>query len=59
LSEAISDALTGRSAIDRAAGIRYARQFTTTRVAEFYLAEYQAMLTPPASALASALEDAG
>jgi glycosyltransferase involved in cell wall biosynthesis len=45
LSEAISGALTGRSPIDRAAGIRYARRFTTTRVAEFYLAEYQAMMT--------------
>jgi hypothetical protein len=46
LSKAISDVLAGRSAIDRAGAIRYARQFTTARVADFYLAEYQAMLTP-------------
>jgi glycosyltransferase involved in cell wall biosynthesis len=57
LSEAISDALAGRSPIDRDAAIRYARQFTTTRVADFYLAEYQAMVTHPARALAPALED--
>jgi glycosyltransferase involved in cell wall biosynthesis len=46
LSEAISDTLAGRSRIDRAGAIRYARQFTTARIADFYLAEYQAMLTP-------------
>ena len=57
LSEAITDALAGHSPIDREGAIRYARQFTTTRVADFYLAEYQAMLTRPAAALAPALED--
>jgi glycosyltransferase involved in cell wall biosynthesis len=57
LSEAISDALAGRSPIDRDGAITYARQFTTARVADFYLAEYQAMLTHPARALAPALED--
>jgi len=44
LSEAISEALAGRSPIDRAGAIRYARRFTTARIADFYLAEYQAML---------------
>jgi len=57
LSQAISDALAERSPIDRAGAIRYARQFTTARVADFYFAEYEAMLTPPARALAPALED--
>jgi glycosyltransferase involved in cell wall biosynthesis len=51
LSKAISDALDGRSPIDRAAAIRYARQFTTARIADFYLAEYEDMLTPNARAL--------
>ena len=46
LSQAICDALAGRSPIDRLGAIRYARQFTTARIADFYLAEYQAMLTP-------------
>jgi glycosyltransferase involved in cell wall biosynthesis len=57
LSEAIVDALAGRSPIDRAGAIRYARQFTTARIADFYLAEYQAMLTAPVRALAPALGD--
>jgi glycosyltransferase involved in cell wall biosynthesis len=57
LSEAISDALAGRSPYDRDAAIRYARQFTTARVADFYLTEYQAMVTHPARALPPALED--
>jgi glycosyltransferase involved in cell wall biosynthesis len=57
LSEAITDALAGRSPIDRTGAIRYARQFTTTRVADFYLAEYQAMVTHPAATLGPALED--
>ena len=56
LSEAISDALAGRSAIDRAGAIRYARRFTAARIADFYLAEYQATLTR-AQALAPALGD--
>lgn len=46
LSEAIFDVLVGRAQIDRAGAIRYARQFATARVADFYLAEYQAMLPP-------------
>jgi glycosyltransferase involved in cell wall biosynthesis len=49
LSEAISDVLAQRAPIDRAGAIRYARRFTTARVADFYLAEYQAMLTRPAA----------
>jgi glycosyltransferase involved in cell wall biosynthesis len=57
LSEAISDVLAGRSPIDRAGAIRYARQFSTARVADFYLEQYQAMLTRPARALAPALGD--
>jgi glycosyltransferase involved in cell wall biosynthesis len=44
LSRAISDALAGRSPIDRAAAIRYARQFTAARVADFYHAEYQEVI---------------
>jgi glycosyltransferase involved in cell wall biosynthesis len=51
LSTAISDTLDGRSPIDRAAAIRYARQFTAARVADFHLAEYEALLTPSARAL--------
>jgi glycosyltransferase involved in cell wall biosynthesis len=46
LAEAISDALAGRAPIDRVGAIKYARQFTTSRIADFYLAEYQVMLTP-------------
>ena len=46
LSEAISEVLARRLPIDRAGAIRYARQFTTARIADFYLAEYQAMLPP-------------
>lgn len=57
LSQAITDALAGHSPIDRAGAINYARQFTPARVADFYLAEYQAMLTPAAAALGAALED--
>jgi glycosyltransferase involved in cell wall biosynthesis len=57
LSDAISDALARRSPIDRAGGIRYARQFTTARIADFYLAEYQAMLTDGVRALAPAHGD--
>ncbi|MCW2905199.1 MAG: hypothetical protein JWO67_7464 [Streptosporangiaceae bacterium] len=57
LSGAISDALAGRSPIDRTGAIRYARQFTAARVADRYFAEYQALLTTPAHALAPALED--
>jgi glycosyltransferase involved in cell wall biosynthesis len=45
LSEAIADAIAGRSPIDRAGAIRYARRFSPARVADFHLAEYQAMLT--------------
>ena len=44
LSRAITDTLAGRSTIDRAGAMRYARQFSSARVADFYLAEYQAML---------------
>jgi glycosyltransferase involved in cell wall biosynthesis len=54
LSTAISDTLDGRSPIDRAAAIRYARQFTAARVADFYLAEYEALLTSSARALSPA-----
>jgi glycosyltransferase involved in cell wall biosynthesis len=57
LSEAISDALAGRASIDRAGAIRYARQFTVARVADFYLAEYQAMMTAAARPVAGALAD--
>jgi glycosyltransferase involved in cell wall biosynthesis len=46
LSQAISETLAGRSPTDRAGAIKYARQFTTARVAAFYLAEYRAMVTP-------------
>jgi len=56
LSEAIADVLARRSPIDRQGAIRYARQFTTARVADFYLAEYQAVLTR-AEALAPELGD--
>lgn len=45
LSRAISDALAGRSPIDRAGAIRYARQFTAARTADLYYAEYQALIT--------------
>jgi glycosyltransferase involved in cell wall biosynthesis len=44
LSEAISDVLAGHSAIDRTGGMRYARQFSAARVADFYLAEYQSLM---------------
>jgi glycosyltransferase involved in cell wall biosynthesis len=44
LSHAISDALAGRSPIDRAGAIRYARQFTAARIADFYYGEYEALL---------------
>jgi glycosyltransferase involved in cell wall biosynthesis len=47
LSAAIADILAGRYWPDRAGAIRYARQFTTTRIADFYLADYQAILTDP------------
>lgn len=52
LSDALCDALDGRLRIDRALAIRYARQFTASRVADFYVADYQAVLsershTPP------------
>lgn len=47
LSHAIADILSGRRTTDRAAAHAYARQFTPARVADFYLAEYQALLTPP------------
>jgi glycosyltransferase involved in cell wall biosynthesis len=57
LSQAISETLAGRSPIDRTGAITYARQFTTARVARFYLAEYQTMLTPPVSAGQPTLED--
>jgi glycosyltransferase involved in cell wall biosynthesis len=57
LSRAISDALDRRSPIDRAGGIRYARQFTIARVADFYFAEYAALLTSPARGLGPALGD--
>jgi glycosyltransferase involved in cell wall biosynthesis len=57
LSEAISDALAGRSPIDRAGAIRYARQFTAARVADGYFAEYQAVLTASAHVLAAPLAD--
>ncbi|MDQ1734794.1 MAG: hypothetical protein QOH56_1045 [Pseudonocardiales bacterium] len=57
LSEAIFDALGGKASIDRPGAIRYARQFTVARVADFYLAEYQAMTIarrdPPAVLLAA------
>src|SRR6266511_4228470 len=57
LSEAISDALAGRSPIDRAGAISYARQFTAARVADFYLAEYQAMTATRVRVLPPALGD--
>jgi glycosyltransferase involved in cell wall biosynthesis len=57
LSAAISDTLAGHSPIDRDGAIRYARQFTTARVADFYHTEYQAISTRPARALPPALED--
>lgn len=44
LRDAITSALAGSAPIDRAAGIRYARQFTSSRVADFYLAEYENVL---------------
>jgi len=56
LASAISDALAGRATTDRVGAIMYARQFTAARIADFYLAEYQAMLTAPGRACASALE---
>lgn len=57
LSQAISEALAGRTPIDRAGAIRYARQFSTARVADFYLTEYQATLSHAAAAFAPALDD--
>jgi glycosyltransferase involved in cell wall biosynthesis len=45
LSRAIADVLDGRAQLDRPGAIRYARQYTASRIADFYLAEYQAMLT--------------
>jgi glycosyltransferase involved in cell wall biosynthesis len=44
LSEAIAAVLAGRAAIDRVGGLSYANEFTSARVADFYLTEYQAML---------------
>jgi glycosyltransferase involved in cell wall biosynthesis len=45
LADAISHVLAGHIALDRAGAMRYARQFTATRVASFYFAEYRAMLS--------------
>jgi glycosyltransferase involved in cell wall biosynthesis len=45
LKQAIADVLAGRSHLDRPAAMRYARQYTPARIADFYLAEYQAILT--------------
>ena len=44
LATAIGDALDGRTITDRAAAIRYARQFSPSRVADFYLGEYRTLL---------------
>jgi glycosyltransferase involved in cell wall biosynthesis len=57
LSEAISDALAERPSIDRIGAINYARQFTTARVADFYLAEYQTMVSTRDRPDPPALED--
>jgi glycosyltransferase involved in cell wall biosynthesis len=57
LSQAIAETLAGRSPIDRAGGIKYARQFSASRVASFYLADYQAMLTAAVRAAPPALEE--
>jgi glycosyltransferase involved in cell wall biosynthesis len=45
LKQAIADVLAGRWHLDRLAARRYAHQYTPARIADFYLAEYQAMLT--------------
>ena len=45
LSQAISEALAGRAPIDGAAAIRYARQYTAARIADFYNAEYQDVIS--------------
>jgi glycosyltransferase involved in cell wall biosynthesis len=56
LASAIGDALAGRGVVDRAAAIRYARQFTPSRVASYYFDEYSkliagmAVVEPPALA---------
>ncbi|MCW2540089.1 MAG: hypothetical protein JWN95_1814 [Frankiales bacterium] len=44
LATAIAAALGGRTVTDRDAAIRYARQFTPARVADFYLGEYSTLL---------------
>jgi glycosyltransferase involved in cell wall biosynthesis len=44
LAIAIADVLAGHTVTDRAAAIRYARQFTPSRLADFYLGEYSALL---------------
>jgi glycosyltransferase involved in cell wall biosynthesis len=45
LAAAIGDALSGASVVDRAAAIRYARQFTPARVADYYFAEYAELIS--------------
>jgi glycosyltransferase involved in cell wall biosynthesis len=44
LSQAISDTLALLSRFDRAGAIKYARQFTAARIAEFYFDEYETLL---------------
>ncbi|MCW2524625.1 MAG: hypothetical protein JWO63_2960 [Frankiales bacterium] len=61
LANAIGDALAGRSVTDRTAAIRYARQFTPARVANYYFAEYAKLANevaaegPPALAATGSL----
>jgi glycosyltransferase involved in cell wall biosynthesis len=46
LSNAIEEVLDGKSATDREGAIRYARQFSPARIADFYYREYQALTVP-------------
>jgi glycosyltransferase involved in cell wall biosynthesis len=45
LSASITDVLAGRLRTDQAAATEYARQFTSTRVSDFYRTEYESVLT--------------
>ena len=47
LSCAMSDVLAGRRTTETEAARHYAHQFTPARVADFYLAEYAALLAAP------------
>ena len=54
LARAISDVLSGRRSTDRQAALTFARRFTPAQVADFHLAEYEALLADRRSDIAEA-----